>query len=103
MKKTSSQTTGKGYRLYLAKEGGNKKGVQQIMGGHVLESWKEEMIRIGRAEGHAEGHAEGQKNLLSQQIAKKIAKGKSVEQIAEELEEDLSVIQPIYEELVNKA
>ena len=25
------------------------------MGGHVLESWKEEMIRIGRAEGHEEG------------------------------------------------
>ena len=35
------------------------KGVQRIMGGHVLESWKEEMIRIGRTEGHAEGHAEG--------------------------------------------
>ena len=29
------------------------------MGGHVLESWKEEMIRIGRVEGRAEGHAEG--------------------------------------------
>jgi len=40
------------------------------MGGHVLESWKEEMIRIGRTE----GHAEGQKNLLSQQIAKKLQK-----------------------------
>ena len=72
--------------------------MQQIMGGHVLESWKEEMIRIG----HAEGHAEGQKNLLSQQIAKKIAKGKSVEQIAEELEEDVEVIRPIYDKLVSE-
>jgi len=77
-----------------------RKGVQQVMGGHVLESWKEEMIRIGREEGHAEGHAEGRKNLLSQQVAKKIAKGKSVEQIAEELEEDLEIIRPIYEELI---
>ena len=33
--------------------------MQQVMGGHVLESWKEEMIRIGRTEGHAQGHAEG--------------------------------------------
>ena len=43
----------------LKKKLETKKGVQKIMGGHVLESWKEEMIRIGRTEGLAEGHAEG--------------------------------------------
>ena len=44
------------------------KGVQRIMGGHVLESWKEEMIRIGRTEGHAEGHAEGRMEELLENI-----------------------------------
>ena len=43
----------------LKKKAETRKGVQQVMGGHVLESWKEEMIRIGRTEGHAEGLAEG--------------------------------------------
>ena len=93
------------------------------MGGHVLESWKEEMIRIGRAEGHAEGraeghaegraeghaegrvegHAEGRKEVILEQQKKleekvraKIRKGKSVAQIADELEEDVGLIQPIY-------
>ena len=45
---------------YVLKKRENiRKGVLQIMGGHVLESWKDEMIRIGRTEGHAEGLAEG--------------------------------------------
>ena len=49
----------------LKKQSEIGKGVQQVMGGHVLESWKEEMIRIGHAEGHVEGHAEGRiSNLL---------------------------------------
>ena len=39
----------------LKKKAETRKGVQQVMGGHVLESWKEEMIRIGRTEGRAEG------------------------------------------------
>lgn len=43
----------------LNKKAETRKGVRQIMGGHVLESWKEEMIRIGRTEGRTEGHAEG--------------------------------------------
>ena len=41
----------------LKKREKTRKGVQQVMGGHVLESWKEEMIRIGHAEGRAEGLA----------------------------------------------
>ena len=82
----------------LKKKQETRKGVQQIMGGHVLESWKEEMIRIGRAEGRAEGHAE----LLLEQVQKKIEKGKSVAQIAEELEEEIGVIRPIYDKLVSE-
>ena len=38
------------------------------MGGHVLESWKEEMIRIGRAEGRAEGHEEGSECKLLENL-----------------------------------
>lgn len=76
-----------------------RKGVQQIMGGHVLESWKEEMIRIGRAEGHAEALREQQKKLEAK-VQTKIKKGKSVVQISEELEEDISVIQQIYDSLI---
>ena len=49
----------------LKKNAETRKGVQQVMGGHVLESWKEEMIRIGRTEGRAEGHAEGLEQGLS--------------------------------------
>ena len=55
---------------YVLKKRENiRKGVQQVMGGHVLESWKEEMIRIGRTEGRteglAEGHAEGRAEGLA--------------------------------------
>ena len=43
---------------YVLKKRENlQKGVQQVMGGHVLESWKEQMIRIGRTEGRTEGLA----------------------------------------------
>ena len=42
-----------------------QKGVQQVMGGHVLESWKEEMIRIGRAEGHAKALEQGLSALVN--------------------------------------
>ena len=69
------------------------------MGGHVLESWKEEMIRIGRTDGHAEALAEQQKKRETK-IRSKINKGKSLAQIAEELEEEASFIQPIYDRLL---
>ena len=71
-----------------------RKGVQQVMGGHVLESWKEEMIRIGRTEGLAE-----QMKKLEAKVQLKIEEGKSVAQIANELVEDMEVILPIYEKL----
>ncbi len=86
----------------LKKKGKTRKGVQQVMGGHVLESWKEEMIRIGRTEGHAEGHAEAlmeQQKKLEEKVRRKLQKGKSVAQIADELEEELSVIEKICREL----
>ena len=86
----------------LKKKGKTRKGVQQVMGGHVLESWKEEMIRIGRTEGHAEGHAEAlmeQQKKLAEKVRRKLQKGKSVAQIADELEEELSVIEKICREL----
>ena len=79
----------------LRKRKETKKGVQQVMGGHVLESWKEEMIRIG----HAEALAEQQKKLEAK-ILSKIKKGKTLIQISEDLEEDLTVIQPIYDQLL---
>ena len=83
------------------------------MGGHVLESFRDEMLRKGHAEGHAEGREEGRaegreeerqenyKKLVDKVIAK-IEKGKSVTQIADELEEPVSVIQPIYDELLEE-
>ena len=89
----------------LKKKQETRKGVQQIMGGHVLESWKEEMIRIGRAEGRAEGRTEAlleQQKKLEEKVRAKLEKGKSVAQIAEELEEEIGVIQPIYDKLVSE-
>ena len=86
----------------LKKKGKTRKGVQQVMGGHVLESWKEEMIRIGRTEGHAEGHAEAlmeQQKKLAEKVRRKLQKGKSVAQIVDELEEEFSVIEAICREL----
>ena len=90
----------------LKKKGKTRKGVQQVMGGHVLESWKEEMIRIGRTEGRAEGHAEGhaealmeQQKKLAEKVRRKLQKGKSVAQIVDELEEEFSVIEAICREL----
>ena len=70
------------------------------MGGHVLESWKEEMIRIGREEENARIHAE-QFQKLKEKVQVKIGKGKTAAQIAEELEEDIAVILPIIDELIN--
>lgn len=90
----------------LKKKAETRKGVQQVMGGHVLESWKEEMIRIGRTEGHAEGHAEAlaeQRKKLEAKVQLKIEEGKSAAQIAKELVEDLEVILPICEKLKNGA
>ena len=73
-----------------------KKGVQQVMGGHVLESWKEEMIRICRTEILNE-----QQKKLEAKVLVKMKEGKSAEQISLELIEDLSVIQPLYDTLRN--
>lgn len=87
----------------LRKWAKTRKGVQQIMGGKVLESWRERTLREGRAEGHAEGRAEErmeQQKKLEAKVQAKIVKGQSVAQIAEELVEEISVIQPIYEKLV---
>ena len=39
------------------------------MGGHVLESWKEEMIRIGRTEGIEQGIEQGLEKGLEQGLA----------------------------------
>ena len=90
-----------------------RKGVQQIMGGHVLESFRDEMLRKGHAEGREEGREEGraegrkeerQENYrkLVDKVMAKMEKGKSVTQIADELEEPVSVIQPIYDELLKE-
>lgn len=73
-----------------------KKGVQQVMGGHVLESWKEEMIRICRTEILNE-----QQKKLEAKVLVKMKEGKSAEHISLELIEDLSVIQPLYDTLRN--
>ena len=75
----------------------NQKGVQQIMGGHVLESFRDEMLR----KGHEEERQENYRKLVDKVMAK-VEKGKSVTQIADELEEPVSVIQPIYDELLKE-
>ncbi len=79
----------------LKKWAETRKGVQQIMGGKVLESWRERTLREGRAEERME-----QQKKLEAKVQAKIVKGQSVAQIAEELVEEISVIQPIYEKLV---
>ena len=79
----------------------NQKGVQQIMGGHVLESFRDEMLRKGQAEGREEERQENYRKLVDKVMAK-VEKGKSVTQIADELEEPVSVIQPIYDELLKE-
>ncbi len=60
------------------------------MGGHVLESWKEETLRIGHYE------------KLLEKVRTKVRKGKSVAQIADELEEELPVIEEIYNRILNE-
>ena len=83
----------------LQKSNETKKEVQQVMGGHILESWKDEMIRIGREEGHAEGHAEGRAAVLTELINKKIHNGKSLAQISAELELPLEEINELYQKI----
>lgn len=83
----------------LRKWAKTRKGVQQIMGGKVLESWRERTLREGRAEERKVQQEEQQKKLEAK-VQAKIAKGQSVAQIAEDLVEEISVIQPIYEKLV---
>jgi len=85
----------------LAKKAETRKGVQQIMGGKVLESWRERTLREGREEGREEGRKEQQKKL-EEKIRIKIAKGKSAAQIAEELEEDTDVILPLFNRICSE-
>lgn len=79
----------------LQKSNETKKEVQQVMGGHILESWKDEMIRIGREEGHAEGHAAA----LTELMTKKLKNGKTLEQIAAELELPLEEVNELYQKI----
>ena len=70
------------------------------MGGHVLESWKEEMIRIGRAEGHAEGHAEGRLQMLCSLVqegflAPEIAAEKAASEVGVSVEEFKAMCQKL--------
>lgn len=81
----------------LKKKDETRKGVQRVMGGHVLESWKEEMLRIGRTEILAE-----QQEKLEAKVRLKVQEGKTVAQIANELVEEISIIQPIYEKLIRE-
>ena len=75
-----------------------RKGVEQVMGGKVLESFYEEVLRKGHAEGHAEATRENYQKLV-EKVKVKRQQGKSPEQIADELMEALSVIAEIYKEI----
>ena len=55
-----------------------KKGVNDAMGGNVLELESERLIRIGKAEGRAEGKAEGE-SLLGDLITKLFAAGRTLD------------------------
>ena len=86
-----------------------RKGVEQVMGGKVLESFYDEVLRKGRTEGHAEGHAEGRAEVehenyqkLVEKVRGKLLQGKKSEQIAEELVEELSLIRQICEEILEE-
>ena len=78
-----------------------RKGVEQVMGGKVLESFYDEVLRKGHAEGHAEGHQEAlreNRHKLVEKVRIKRQQGKTPEQIADELMEELTLITEIYEE-----
>ena len=69
---------------------------------------REELIRAeefedGRQLGRAEGEKVGMKYKLTDLVGKKIKKGYRPEQIAEMLEEDITVIEPIYAEIMKSS
>ena len=64
------------------------------MGGHVLESWKEEMIRIGRTEGLAEGIEQG----IEQGLEKGLEQGLAV--LVNSLKEFITDKEVLYQAII---
>ena len=80
-----------------------KKGVDEIMGGKVIETEAKKMynkgILIGEENGRNEGRSEGEQNKLKDLIKKKLAKGKSISQIADEIEETEEKVLELIEQI----
>lgn len=71
----------------LSKQDLTKKGVREIMGGQVLESFAQQMKR----------------ETIENMIRKKIAKNKTLEEIVEEVEEDISYVEPLYKKILKES
>ena len=77
----------------------------KVMGGEILETESEKLIRLGEARGEARGEKRGEargeirgeKYTLISLVCKKIIKGKKVSEIADDLEESIANIQEIYD------
>lgn len=69
----------------------NEERLVNIMGGVVIETASEKLIRQGVQQGIQQGVLQN----VVQKVCQKLQKGKSIEVIAEELEEDLSEVEKI--------
>ena len=73
-----------------------------ILRGKALEEDVKTMCNLSEGieeEAMEAGRKEGKKELLKQLVKKKLMKGKNINIIADELEEDVSIIQPIIDEI----
>ena len=73
----------------------NEERLVNIMGGVVIETESEKLIRKGIRQGIDQGIDMGIRQSIVQQICKKLQKGKSIEMIAEELEEELTAVEKV--------
>ena len=63
----------------------------------------EDVKKLVQEIGRAEGEKAGMNQKLTELVRKKIEKGYRPEQIAEMLEEDITVIEPIYAEIMKSS
>lgn len=78
-----------------------RKGVDDAMGGKVLDYEAKDILRQGIAQGLSQGlsqgRSEGETKKLISLVCKKLAKGKEIKEIAEVLEEKENIIAAICE------
>ena len=73
---------------------------EELIRAEEYEDGRQDGVKAGILLGRAEGEKVGMKHKLTDLVGKKIKKGYGSEQIAEMLEEDITVIEPIYDEIM---